>query len=707
MKRMFLILMAAWGAATTVPASLILDEPFDYPDGVLTNAAAGVWLAHSAAAGSVEVVSGRAALAASNREDVHRVLDGGPYRDGVLYASFALNASALPGSAGNFFAHFNSSSFRARVFATTAGAAPGLYRVGVANGASSPSATVATDLAPGVDYRVVLRVTLNPVATTLWIDPESEAGAVARAEATDAATAVAFSAFALRQDTGIGALALDDLRVGLTFAEVVPGGSGATNPPVIGALADQSIPAGGSTPALAFEVSDLETPAGSLVVTVSSSNPVLVPNSPDHLVLGGSDALRTLSVVPASGVQGRATITVSVRDGDGNVASTQFEVVVGAPVIAPIPNQITVVGQPTSPASFLVGDAESPAAQLVLSSFSSVPSLLPEPGIALGGSGSNRTVTVTPAAGQSGLGYVTLTVSDGDNAAAATFAVSVNPFTGTDLEEQFSCGDGPLVLQASPAWEHAAGATNDLHVQDGRLALDEAGTEQVRAWLSGPAHEGYDAHSGCVIYASLTVQCIAPPAGAGACFAHLAGSDNGDSRARLAVSSQGAAPGACRLGIANGTPAPGVFHPRDVTPGETVTAVMRYTVGTAETVLWVNPGAESDTAVAATDMAVPVDIAAFGFQQPDGMGVLAIDDLRVGGAFAAVVSPPAARLQWRQVGSALEISWPVLPAGYVLQSTTTFPNGWSNHPDPGTTADGKTTVTVEPSHGSQLFRLAK
>jgi hypothetical protein len=42
-----------------------------------------------------------------------------------------------------------------------------------------------------------------------------------------------------------------------------------------------------------------------------------------------------------------------------------------------------------------------------------------------GGSGSNRTVTITPELGQTGSANITLTVSDGTNSANSVFLLSV------------------------------------------------------------------------------------------------------------------------------------------------------------------------------------------------------------------------------------------------------------------------------------------
>lgn len=90
---------------------------------------------------------------------------------------------------------------------------------------------------------------------------------------------------------------------------------GSGTPPTISAIADVSIAQGGSTGAIPFTVGDAETAAGSLVVTASSSNTTLLPNTGAALALGGSGSSRTIALTPASTGSGTTTVTVTVSDG--------------------------------------------------------------------------------------------------------------------------------------------------------------------------------------------------------------------------------------------------------------------------------------------------------------------------------------------------------------------------------------------------------
>src|SRR5439155_22843232 len=68
--------------------------------------------------------------------------------------------------------------------------------------------------------------------------------------------------------------------------------------PTISIIAAQTISEDTATGALAFTVGDVETAAGSLTVTGSSSNTTLVPNA--NIVFGGSGANRVVTLVPAA-----------------------------------------------------------------------------------------------------------------------------------------------------------------------------------------------------------------------------------------------------------------------------------------------------------------------------------------------------------------------------------------------------------------------
>src|SRR5204863_6587524 len=77
------------------------------------------------------------------------------------------------------------------------------------------------------------------------------------------------------------------------------------------------------------------------------------------------------------------------------------------------------------PLPFAGREAETPAGDLIVSGSSSNPTLIPNANIVFGGSGTNRSVTVGPAANQSGTTTVTITISDGSASTSESFLLTV------------------------------------------------------------------------------------------------------------------------------------------------------------------------------------------------------------------------------------------------------------------------------------------
>jgi uncharacterized repeat protein (TIGR02543 family) len=201
--------------------------------------------------------------------------------------------------------------------------------------------------------------------------------------------------------------------------------------PTLGAVADLTLneDASAQTVSLSGIGTGAANESQTLTVTATSSNPGLIP-SPTVSYTSPS-ATGSLSFTPTANSNGTATVTVTVNDGQAsnNIVSRTFTVTVNAvndaPTISAIANQTVTSGSSSAPITFTVGDAETAAAALTLSASSTAPAILPVSGIVFGGSASNRTVTLTPASGQSGTVNITVTVNDGTTTASRTFQVTV------------------------------------------------------------------------------------------------------------------------------------------------------------------------------------------------------------------------------------------------------------------------------------------
>jgi hypothetical protein len=196
------------------------------------------------------------------------------------------------------------------------------------------------------------------------------------------------------------------------------------DPPTISAIGDRLIDVNGSTGAIPFAIGDPDTPIDALAVLATSSDSSVVP--PAGIVLGGSGSTRTVTVTAALEASGSADVTITVGDGANTVMETFTVTVDGLPTISAIAPQTVGLGQSTGPIAFTVADRETPAGALIVSAATSNATLLPLSGIVLGGLGGERTVTLTPAAGQTGTANVTLNVNDGVHVTPRVFSVTVD-----------------------------------------------------------------------------------------------------------------------------------------------------------------------------------------------------------------------------------------------------------------------------------------
>jgi len=163
-----------------------------------------------------------------------------------------------------------------------------------------------------------------------------------------------------------------------------------------------------------------------------SLNTALVANTNLSII---GDFGRTLLIRPSPNRFGTGVIALTVIDTTGLSATNTFLLTVAPvndpPVISAIPSQVIGVNTSTAPLPFIVTDIDDPVTNLLMTAQSSRPSLVDVAGIAFSGSGSNRTVTVTPAADQFGCAPITLTVTDGSGATAtSSFEVIVNQTSG-------------------------------------------------------------------------------------------------------------------------------------------------------------------------------------------------------------------------------------------------------------------------------------
>ncbi|GEM_PF-328281 len=166
---------------------------------------------------------------------------------------------------------------------------------------------------------------------------------------------------------------------------------------------------------------------------------------------------------------------MTVTDAAGGTASDTFTVTVNAvndlPTIGDVADQTVAEDNATAALGFTVGDVETAAADLTVSGTSSNASLVPDGNIAIGGTGLDRTVTVTPAANQFGTATITVAVTDADGGAASdSFVLTVGALNDSPTISDIA--DQTVVEGAAP---DAVGFTiGDLETASGDLAVSGA-----------------------------------------------------------------------------------------------------------------------------------------------------------------------------------------------------------------------------------------
>ncbi len=175
--------------------------------------------------------------------------------------------------------------------------------------------------------------------------------------------------------------------------------------------------------------------------TVSSIADLQVVESANILLGTGTNAvnLQTNGTTASLGFgllgnSGSAEIRFRVRD-SGGIASNgidlsplktlRIRVPSAAPTMSAIAAQSSAEDVPVGPINFTVNDTDTPLASLVLTSSSSNNSLIDSAGIVFGGSGSSRTMLLTPKLDQFGSATIAINLTDGDEIVSQTFVYTV------------------------------------------------------------------------------------------------------------------------------------------------------------------------------------------------------------------------------------------------------------------------------------------
>ncbi len=453
----------------------------------------------------------------------------------------------------------------------------------------------------------------------------------------------------------------------------------ANTAPTISSFTNSTLRVNQTSSAMPFTITDAEDDPSILTLTAESSDQAVVPGN--NLVFGGAGANRNL-MITAGSQPGTTVITIFVSDSQNKSNSTAFQVTVlpanTAPSILVSTLTNTLVNRAVD-IPFIVGDAEMSADALQVSAVSSNVALVPNGNFVFSGAGSNRSVTITPAADQNGCVPITLLVSDGTNVSTALISLGIVPFADLLLYEPFAYPDGSLLTNSGFLWANRSGTiVGQTQIINGQLLVTSAQTEDVVAPLVGGP---YQKNKGTVLYASFKGTWLSLPKISPGLFASFASGST--LRGRVYSGTTNATAGSFRLAVANGSDASSQ-SPTDLNTNVTYTVVTRYDIDTASTTLWVNPIAESDPGIAGTDLQTANTISTYGFRQDADIGAsILIDELRIGFSFSAVTAPITGQPQAPRISVAtydrdLVLSW--LGANYSLQAAPQASGAFTNIP---------------------------
>ncbi|MDZ7790183.1 MAG: cadherin domain-containing protein [Xanthomonadales bacterium] len=207
-----------------------------------------------------------------------------------------------------------------------------------------------------------------------------------------------------------------------------------------------------------IQIADVDAGGGTVEVSLSANNGTLTLGSITGLAFdsGGNgtgaftvsgtvtdlnNALATLDYQGNPNYFGADTISATVNDrgnsgtdpgltadagseADSTAIALDVQPVPDAPTITAIANQSTDEDTTLSGIAFAIDDAETAAGSLSLTFGSDTPSLIESH--AFGGSGTNRTLQITPAQDQNGSAMITMEVSDGSLTTQEVFELTVN-----------------------------------------------------------------------------------------------------------------------------------------------------------------------------------------------------------------------------------------------------------------------------------------
>lgn len=212
-----------------------------------------------------------------------------------------------------------------------------------------------------------------------------------------------------------------------------------------------------------FQVSDVDNPISGLTVTATSSNSAIIDNTTTAIEISkAADGTVTLKLTPQNGASGDVTIRVMVSDGiDTTFRDIQVRVN-NPPTFTSFPTDQTITEdvEKQVDVTLTVSDAETPAANLVVTATSNNQDIIPNANITVGPASptnGDRTLHIVPADNWAGDVTITVRVTDGGGVFfERTFVVHIT-----------AVNDPPVVAAQSGTTDEDMPLSSSLTAQSG------------------------------------------------------------------------------------------------------------------------------------------------------------------------------------------------------------------------------------------------
>jgi hypothetical protein len=282
-----------------------------------------------------------------------------------------------------------------------------------------------------------------------------------------------------------------------TFTVTVTGTNSA---PTITDLPDRSIPMNSVAGSIHFVVDDAETPAGTLTIVATSSNPTLVWTN--NIVISGlGSPNRVATVIPTAFQHGYSVITFTVYDANGASSSDSFVLTVVPPNVSPTLDPLGNLLLPEDFAPRIVNltgiSAGGPNENqtLIVSARSSDPSVIPHPTVNYSSPDATGTLIIAPASNAVGSATIVVTVNDGqaaDYLVTRVFGISVewvndppiiSSIPNQVVEQNSTTGDVPFLLSdpetAPSSLSVTAVSSDQLLVPNANIIINGSGVNRT------------------------------------------------------------------------------------------------------------------------------------------------------------------------------------------------------------------------------------